>query len=123
MEINRQECILFYWFGKGRTLCYVTFVLKLGRKQAVDIHWGRRKSSKHKSVLDMSEEEQGGQCGFIIVGHGCIVEKEIVDKSNDQITQHTMGLASGSLFLLTHEKPVESRKRGVHDIIWSYFFL
>lgn len=80
----------------------MTFVLKLVRHRL----WKYRKTSigveetvaNTKAVLDMSNEQQGGQHACILVGDRCMVRNEIACKPNSQITQHLIGHTRGSFF-------------------------
>lgn len=70
----------------------MTFVLKLVRHRL----WKYRKTSigveetvaNTKAVLDMSNEQQGGQHACILVGDRCMVRNEIACKPNSQITPY-----------------------------------
>lgn len=109
-------------------LCLDDICSEVSETQAVEIqenkHWGRRNRANTKVVLDMSNEQQGGQHACILVGDRCMVRNEIACKPNSQITQHLIGHTRGSFFFFkTQEETTHVWGKDVNDMIWNFIFL
>lgn len=83
-------------------LCLDDICAEVSETQAVEIQENNigveETVANTKAVLDMSNEQQGGQHACILVGDRCMVRNEIACKPNSQITQHLIGHTRGSFF-------------------------